>query len=244
MTRTDSSTLEAATIPLAALTASLALYRTLRLPQPWAPATVHEPTPLLVYGGSSAVGAFAIKLAVASNLHPIVAVAGAGSSYVSSLLDPAKGDAVIDYRSGRAHLQDGIRSALSKTEKSTRVVAALDTICKGDSAEVCISSLGPQGRLAHVLPLANLQLLDSQAADLVMINYIYSSDGESLGYRDFAYIMMQAFTRGLETGWFRGHPHTNVPGGLCSVGKILADLKSGKASAIKYVFSIRETEGL
>ena len=242
--RADPMILEAASIPLAALTASLALYRTLRLPQPWAPATVHEPIPLLVYGGSSAVGAFAIKLAVASNIHPIVAVAGAGIDYVSSLLDPVKGDVVLDYRSDRADLEEGIRSALSKTESSTQAVAALDTICKGETAVVCMSSIGPRGRLAHLLPLANLQLLDGQAADLVMINYIYSSEGERNGYRDFAYVMMQAFSRGLETGWFRGHPYTNVPGGLCSVGKILADLKAGKASANKYVFNIRETEGL
>ncbi len=71
--------LEAATIPLAAMTASLALYWTLQLPQPWTPAI--NPNPLLVYGGSSAVGAFAIKLAIASNLHPIIAVAGAGIQY-------------------------------------------------------------------------------------------------------------------------------------------------------------------
>lgn len=133
-----------------------------------------------MYGGSFAVGAFAIKLAVASNLHPIVAVAGAGSNYVSSLLDPAKGDAVIDYCSGRTDLQDGISSALLKTEKSTRVLVALDTICKGDSAEFFISFLGPHEGLAHVLSLANPQLLLGQTTDLVMIDRIYSSDDESL----------------------------------------------------------------
>ena len=198
---------------------------------------------MLVYGGSSAVGAFAIKLAVASNLHPIVAAAGAGGDYVSSLLDHSKGDVVVDYSSGRAGLQKGIQSTLSRTKNSPRPVAALDTICEGDSAEVCLSSLSPQGRLAHVLPLPNMQLLDGQTADLVMIIHIYCSDGGSNGYRDFAYIMMQAFSRGLEVGWFRGNPCTNVPGGLCS-WQDTGRSKSRKSSANKYVFNVHETEGL
>lgn len=101
--------IEAATIPLAATTASLALYRSLALPPPWHPTT--ERTPLLIYGGSSAVGAFAIKLASRSNLHPIIAVAGAGAKYVSSLLDASRGDTVIDYRVGRDALEEHPRRA-------------------------------------------------------------------------------------------------------------------------------------
>ncbi|KAL9063652.1 MAG: hypothetical protein Q9161_009353 [Pseudevernia consocians] len=210
--------------------------------EPWTATNV--PTPLLIYGGSSAVGAFAIKLASASNLHPIIAVAGASIQYVSSLLDPTKGDAVVDYRLGYTGLQAGIRSALSNAGDFIHVMAALDTICERQSAELCVSFLEPQAKLAHVLPLANLQLLEGQTADMVRISTIHDSSGEKPGTRDFAHIMMQAFTRGLEVGWFKGHPYTHVPGGLYSVGKILGDLKSGKASATKYVFNICETEGI
>lgn len=60
--------------------------------------------------------------------------------------------------------------------------------------------------------------------------------------------MMTAFTRGLETGWFRGHPYEVVSGGLRAVPTTILDnldsLKSGKASAIKYIFRIADTEGL
>ena len=55
---------------------------------------------------------------------------------------------------------------------------------------------------------------------------------------------MQAFARGLATGEFKGHPYKVVPGGLGAVPGILEDLKAGKASAVKYVFRIGETEGL
>jgi NADPH2:quinone reductase len=43
---------------------------------------------------------------------------------------------------------------------------------------------------------------------------------------------------------FKGHPFKVVPGVLGGVETGLKDLKAGKASAIKYVFRIEETEGL
>ena len=232
---------EAATIPLAAITASLALYRTLSLPQPWTPAS--SSTPLLIYGASSAVGAFAVKLATKSNLHPIIAVAGAGKSYVSSLLDTTKGDAVVDHRLGRAGLEAGIRSALVNAGGCTSVVAALDAICVNESSVVCLSFLQSQGKLAHVLPLKHLALAEGKMAELVMVNDVHGGSGDKAGARDFGYIMMRAFARGLEVGWFRGHPYRVVPGGLKAVPTILEDLKAGKVSALKYVFRISETEG-
>lgn len=81
---------EASTIPFTALTASLALYHMLNLPPPWSPTST--PIPLLLYGGSTAVGAFAIKLANISNVHPIITIAGRGKQYVFSLLDFNKRD--------------------------------------------------------------------------------------------------------------------------------------------------------
>ena len=234
--------LEAATIPLAALTASLALYRTLDLPQPWCPASTS--TPLLIYGGSSAVGAFAIKLCVRSNLHPIITVAGAGSSYVSLLLDPTRGDAVVDYRHGRVDLEAGIRSALANAGGFTHVTAALDAISQSSSSEVCISFLRSGGKLAHVLPLTNLQLPEEKTADLVMISDVHESFDDKPGASDFGFVMMQSFFKGMESGWLKGHPYQVVPGGLRAVPTILENLKAGKASALKYVFRPGETEGL
>lgn len=196
---------EAATIPLAALTASLALFRSLGLPQPWSPAD--SPAPLLIYGGSSAVGAFAIKLAAKSNLHPIIAVTGAGSSYVSTLLDPSKGDTVIDYRHGRAALESGIRSALANSGGWKQVSYAVDAIAENGSSAVYASLLGPGGRLAHVLPLEEgFQMPEGITATLTMTGDVHSTFGDKPGALDFEYVMMKAFPRGLEMGWFRGHP--------------------------------------
>lgn len=61
---------EAATIPLAFLTAVIGNYVRLDLPEPWKPLPEGQKLPFLVYGAASAVGAYAIKLARLSNIHP------------------------------------------------------------------------------------------------------------------------------------------------------------------------------
>lgn len=86
---------QGASLPLAAMTAAIALYQALQLPLP----TVAGPKdiPVLIYGGSSAVGAFALQLAKLSGLNPIITVAGGGIEFVKSL-DAATH--IIDYRKG------------------------------------------------------------------------------------------------------------------------------------------------
>ncbi|CCD52898.1 hypothetical protein BofuT4_P138220.1 [Botrytis cinerea T4] len=70
---------EAATIPLVATTAALSLFRRQHLPPPWSPRADIVPLPLIIYGASSSLGTFAVKLARASNIHPIIAIAGGSS---------------------------------------------------------------------------------------------------------------------------------------------------------------------
>ena len=95
------------------MTAAVGLYLRLGLPEPWFATTT--PTPLIVYGASGTVvsiieqkprmnqcltilqRAYAIKLAQASNIHPIIAVAGRGQPFVEKLIDRSKGDAIVDY---------------------------------------------------------------------------------------------------------------------------------------------------
>ncbi|KAK1907154.1 hypothetical protein P3342_006342 [Pyrenophora teres f. teres] len=53
----------AATLPLASMTAAIGLHQRMSLPDPWSskPATATSPTPLVVYGGASAVGALPLN---------------------------------------------------------------------------------------------------------------------------------------------------------------------------------------
>jgi NADPH:quinone reductase-like Zn-dependent oxidoreductase len=84
---------EAATIPIPYLTAVIGLYFHLHLPPPLNPTL--PPTPFIIYGAASAVGAFAVKMARMSNIHSIIAVAGRGIPFVETLIDRSMRDVVI-----------------------------------------------------------------------------------------------------------------------------------------------------
>jgi NADPH2:quinone reductase len=129
------------------MTAAVGLYLRLYLPEPWLPAA--SPTAIIIYGGSSSVGAFAIKLAQASNLHPIIAVAGSGAGYVETLLSPEKGDAIVDYRKGDAAVVSGIQDALAKAGVS-EVRFAYDAISEHNSYINISKVLAKDGRVGVI----------------------------------------------------------------------------------------------
>jgi len=137
---------EAATIPLAALTAAIGLHVRLGLPVPWL--ATESPTPLLVYGGSSAVGAYALKLASHANIHPLIVVAGSGSAYVETLIDRSKGDTIVDYRKGDEAVVSGIKEAL----KGSKLSYAFDAVSEKGSYKNIVQVLDPHGAITLVLP--------------------------------------------------------------------------------------------
>src|SRR5450432_603662 len=101
------------------MTAGMAIYRCQGLPVPWSPRTsTAPPLPLIIYGASSSLGCFAIKLARASNIHPIIAIAGSNTEYIRTLLDPSKGDSIIDYRQGPEAMKAAVKEALGLLEAS------------------------------------------------------------------------------------------------------------------------------
>ena len=117
---------EASTMPLVMLTAAITLFRRQSLRTPWAHAT--KAVPLFVYGASSVLSLFAIKLACLANIHPIVAT-GIGSSgdALLLLLDGELGNALVDYRNGTKKTIRDVATAL----KGQKARHALDTISAG-----------------------------------------------------------------------------------------------------------------
>ncbi|PLB47345.1 quinone oxidoreductase, partial [Aspergillus steynii IBT 23096] len=231
---------EAATIPLAGLTAVIALYHHLGLPFPWKPA--QSTIPCVVYGGSTAVGAFAIKLLRRSNVHPIIAVAGKGAPYVEQLLDRSKGDTIIDYRGGSEQTIQGIRDALGGKE----LHHVLDTVVNEQTTQILKSVIAAGGNVNAVLAG------DRDVSPGVATNTVVSGAHEVGGdndCRELCYLFCRWFSRELQHGLkgerdaFSGHPYEVRPGGLQGVRDALQDLKDNKASAVKYVFRIAETPG-
>lgn len=81
-------------LPLSFMTAALALYQYLGVPLPTTVGVANQKTPILIWGGATAVGAYALQLAELSKIGPIITVAGNGIDFVRSL-DAA--DHIIDY---------------------------------------------------------------------------------------------------------------------------------------------------
>ncbi|EUC36959.1 hypothetical protein COCCADRAFT_33781 [Bipolaris zeicola 26-R-13] len=88
---------EAATAPLNVCIAATGLYLDLKPLVPWLPAK--EPTPLIVWGATSAVGSYAVQLA-----------------YLEDFIDRSQGDTILDYRDSEDDIKEGIRNAAGGRE--------------------------------------------------------------------------------------------------------------------------------
>ncbi|KAF2151827.1 GroES-like protein [Myriangium duriaei CBS 260.36] len=224
---------EGAALPLAFLTAAVGLYAhdRLALPEPWAPAT--KTTPLVVYGGASAVGAYVIKYAQRSNIHPIITVAGRGKDFVEKLIDRSKGDTIVDYRSGDEAVVKGLKEAL----KGEKLYHAFDAVSEKGSYVNISKVLESDGKITLVLP-GKEEIPKTIQKSQTMVGDVHSK------LKDLGLVHSRYITKGLLEGWFPAHPHEVVPGGLEGIQQALTDLKEGKASAVKYVFRIGDTKGL
>ncbi|KAL8736949.1 MAG: hypothetical protein Q9181_002175 [Wetmoreana brouardii] len=241
-----------ASIPLAAMTAAMGLYQRLEgLPMPWHPAT--RPIPFIIYGAASAVGAYVVKLARLSNIHPLICVAGRATPFVEGLIDKSKGDVILDYREGDDKLVSAMKSVVDKS--GGKVEYAFDAVSEHGSYEnICKVLDQKTGQITLVLPRKDYSAIPSSVRHSTTMvgqvhgdmdqNQFQKETGSKTGNQDFGYVMFRFFGRGLHEGWFRGHPQEVVPGGLAGISGALKNLKDGKASAVKYVFRLDETEGV
>ncbi|KAI8920881.1 chaperonin 10-like protein [Powellomyces hirtus] len=229
---------EAATIPLAALTAALGLYDRLRLPLPWWPLT--EPTPLIIYGAASAVGAFAIKLAIASNIHPILAVAGKSTALVESLIDRSKGDTIINYQDGDEAVVNALKSAVPE---GVKIRHAFDATSEHGSYVNIAKALDHEtGKLTLVLPGEYKDMPKTVKYTITTVGDAHAeidkASGKVVGGKQCARALYELMADGLVDGWFSAHPHKVVEGGLSAVESTLKDIKAGKVHGYKYVIRI------
>lgn len=242
---------EAATIPLAAMTAAFGLFQRLHLPPPWHPTLT--PIPLIVYGAASAVGSYTIQLAQQANIHPLICVAGRGIPHVKGLIDESKGDTILDYREGDGKLVQNLKAAVRRA--GGKVEYAFDAVSEHGSYEnICKVLDHETGKITLVLPGKEYQEIPSTVEkSLTQVGSAHTGTdldawqkktGTMTGNEEFAMAFFRYFGRGLQKGFFKGHPHEVVPGGLAGVQSGLQNLKDGKASAVKYVFRIGDTEGV
>ncbi|KAK4464349.1 alcohol dehydrogenase [Cladorrhinum samala] len=232
---------EAAALPLAAMTAAVGLYLRLGLPQPWSAETPNlKEIPLIIYGASSSVGIYALQLALRSNIHPILCVAGKAKDYVEGFIDKSKGDVVVDYRDGDDAVVAKLKEALQGKPTLRHV---FDAVAEGSSitniAKVFESQQQngkTEGRATFVLPPAEGVLSEGIEKSFTMVGSVHEEA------KDFGYVYFRYLARGLREGWFKAQRTEVVPGGLGGIESALKNLKAGKASAVKYVFRIEDTQ--
>ncbi|KAI0158142.1 GroES-like protein [Xylariaceae sp. FL1272] len=223
---------EAAAIPLAVMTSAIGLYQKLELPQPWNAAT--NPIPLVVYGAASAVGAYAVQLAVRSNIHPLICVAGSSSAHVEALIDRSKGDTIVDYRVGADQLVEDLKKAAN----GAPLLYAYDAVSEHGSYQNLSKVLSDGAKITLVLPGKDFsEIPDRITHSVTSVGAVHDKE------KDFGSVYFRYVARGLQEGWFKPQPQEVVPGGLAGVQKALENLRDGKANAVKYVFRIADTEG-
>jgi NADPH2:quinone reductase len=185
-----------------------------------------------------------------SNIHPIIAISGRGEAFVETLIDRKKGDAIVDYRKGDSAVVTGIQEAL-KNAGAKDVYYAFDAVSEHNSFQNISQVLSKQNsKITLVLPGKDYSAIpDYIKKSTTTVGSVHINPSESkakagivTGGKEFGYVYFRLFSRGLQQGWFSGHPHEVVPGGLNGIEKALSNLKDGVNSATKYVFKIEDTQ--
>jgi NADPH:quinone reductase-like Zn-dependent oxidoreductase len=241
---------EAATVPLASMTAAVGMYSNLKFSPPWtADEDRPETGPLLIYGSGTAVGSFAVQFAIKSRIHPIICVAGQSKDHVESLIDRQKGDVIIDYRLGSKVVIASIESILG----GKPLFHAFDAVSEHGSDIIVGAVLDPKlGKLAMTLPKDRTKIPKLPGVlfpeDFVMpqldgvpegVEAFWTAVGSvHNGSKHFGYVFYRYVALGLEEGWFTPHPHEVVPNGLEGLEVGLTRLFNGEAHGTKFVYQI------
>ncbi|KAF2117186.1 chaperonin 10-like protein [Lophiotrema nucula] len=232
---------EAATIPSAAFTAALALYSDMDVSPPYLSKEQEgsgEKTPIILYGVTTAVGAFAAKLARLSGLHPIIGVAGRAASFARDL-----SDYVVDYRAGEDSIVSAIEDILAKEGLDRKVRYGFDCVNEQGSLETTLRLIDTNGgQICTVLPPSlfsrtkeNFKWPEGVKGTNTACPQVQTT------LKDFGYIWARLFSRLLADGRLTAHPYEVIPGGLNGILIGLQKLRNGEASALKYVYRIEET---
>lgn len=226
-------------LPLSFMTAALALYQYLGVPLPTTLDTAGDPNkkiPILIWGGATAVGAYALQLAKLSRLGPIITVAGNGIDYVRSL---NVADYIIDYRN------DDVAQQILDAAGSAEIKIAFDAVSGHGSyeriTEVLLSSGGGHINMVDPPTDGSWKFPETVKFTRTFVSSAYhvshNSISEEQAYADgeFAYFFYRYLSHLLADGRFRPHPVEVLPNGLNSIANGVQALFDGKVSAKKLV---------
>ena len=236
---------EGATVPMAALMASIGLFAMLGVaPGPWAP---RIDTPVMIYGAASAVGSAVIRIAQIADVHPLICVAGNGIAFVETLINKDKGDVLIDYRGGPEAVVEEIQKFLN----GKKLEYVFDAISEKQSHHNFARLLDPNtGKVSFVLGGHREDIPDGIEQTTTMAGSLWKELtplgerdrlGMGAGGKDFGLAYSRLIGRWLQEKRLKIHPHKVVEGGLRGLETALKTLRSGQSSAVKFVIRIPDT---
>jgi NADPH:quinone reductase-like Zn-dependent oxidoreductase len=225
---------EAATLPLAVMTAAIGLYVRLGLaPPPTSGERGSASGIVLINGAASSVGAFAVQLAKRSG-YSVVGIAGQSGDYARSL----GADEVVDYRS--ADTGKLVLAAIEKLGGKSKLVGTYDAVSTEKTVELlAYEVLQPEGgKITTVLPAyegGKGLKVDTVAVDRTMVGTAHSEDAQ------FATTWYRQIGKWLDDGSFKANQVKLMPNGLDSVKEGVHLLKDGKVNAVKLVYRIADS---
>ncbi|KAI0255989.1 dehydrogenase [Lactifluus subvellereus] len=196
---------------------------------------IPRPT-LLIAGGATSVGQYAVQFAKLSGLRVIATASERNFGLVRSL----GADVVVDYR-------DPVAAAKQIREAAPNVEYAADCVAEGTSPEIVAASLGGKGTLAHisVLPypaVEGVRILSGVVYDCIGKDYDFPrpfTASPELTEKGRKWIRL--LSELLVKANLRPNPVLIQPRGLASVAEGLQYMSEGKVSAQKIVYRIADT---
>ena len=225
-----------ATIPLASITAALGLFHKLGLPLP--PAACGAS--VLVWGGSTSVGQYAIQLAKAAGCFVLTTASVARHAYLKEL----GSDVCFDYK------DPDVASQIRHATKDN-LSYAIDCISEKESIHrVCAALTGTNPQVATVLPGLSTEI-PSHIKERGILMYtifgrqmhVFGQDFEAVPEdKAFAEKFYQLLTDILlPRGLIKPNKVTRIAGGLNGVEEGFKRMMENKVAAEKLVYAIAET---
>jgi NADPH:quinone reductase-like Zn-dependent oxidoreductase len=222
---------DASTLGVGITTVGQGLYQTLGLPL--LPAKVSEPTPVLIYGASTATGTLAVQFAKLSGAE----VFATASPHNFDLVKKLGADHVFDYKDPECGSK--IREA-----SNDKLKLAFDCIAEHGSEKICCAAISSSG--GHYSGLLPTPLKDFPRQDVKHgWTFGYTALGEKFSDNvpakpedyEFGVKFWKAAEELFNSGKISAHP-TLVREGLEGVPQGLNDLKEGKVSGKKLVYRV------
>jgi len=220
---------DAATLGVGITTVGQGLYQELGLPFP--PAKVQSPTPILIYGASTATGTLAVQFAKLTGCE-VIATA---SPHNFDLVRKLGADKVFDYN-------DPEVGAKIREATNDKLKLVFDCIAEHNSPNIAAAAISSSGgHVASLLPIKDFPRDDVKAK----FTFAYTALGERYNDRfgpsqedyEFGSRFWRISEELINSGKVKTHP-TQVRNGLEGVPQGLQDLKDGKVSGVKLVYTV------